>query len=311
MSALRTKIRSLLKENKPSLSDSSLKTYASTLVQLYKNLTDDFSENTYDPSVLSNKKTVLKFLNDPDNKRNTPPKRKSILSSLVVLTEDETFRKEMNKDIEKYKDEIDKQEKTPAQKESWVTKEEIETKYKELERFAKNWYRRNPKPSHSSFEDLQKVQNFIIVAILGGIYISPRRSKDYVNFKIRNVNTESDNYMERNSFIFNSFKGSDTKGQQRVQVPPKLRYIIEKWKQYNPTDHLLFNANFNPLSNVTLNQRLNHIFDNRKVAINQMRHTYLTELHKTKEFDTVVEQKKVMKDMGSSVGMISTYVKVN
>ena len=38
---------------------------------------------------------------------------------------------------QKYKDEIDKQEKTPAQKESWVTKEEIETKYKELERFAK------------------------------------------------------------------------------------------------------------------------------------------------------------------------------
>ena len=27
--------------------------------------------------------------------------------------------------------------------ESWITKEEIDTKYKELERFAKNWYRKN------------------------------------------------------------------------------------------------------------------------------------------------------------------------
>ena len=152
MTVLRTKIQNSLKENKPSLSDSSLKTYVSTLVQLYKNLTDDFSENEYDPSVLTDKKSVLKFLNDPENKRNTPPKRKSILSSLVVLTNDETFRQEMNKDIQKYKDEIDKQEKTPTQKESWVTKEEIETKYKQLEKYALNWYRRNPKPSNSSFE---------------------------------------------------------------------------------------------------------------------------------------------------------------
>jgi hypothetical protein len=204
MSFLRKEIVKQITKNKPELSESSLKTYSSTLAQLYKNLTDDFTEQDYDYSVFTNKKEVLKFLNDPENKRNTPPKRKSILSSLVVLTNDDTFRKEMNKDIMKYKDEIEKQEKTPSQKESWVTKAEITAKYKELERFAKNWYRKNPNPSHSSFDDLQKIQNYIILAVLGGLFLDPRRAKDYVNFKIRNVDVAIDNFMKGNSFVFNA-----------------------------------------------------------------------------------------------------------
>ena len=65
----------------------------------------------------------------------------------------------MNEDIAKYQKEIDKQEKTPSQKASWVSKEDVVNKHKELERFAKDWYRRNPNPSKSSFEDLQKIQN--------------------------------------------------------------------------------------------------------------------------------------------------------
>ena len=75
----------------------------------------DFSELAYDPQVFENKKEVLAFLNNPSNNRNSPSKRKSILSSLVVLTGNDDFRKEMNKDISKYNDEIDKQQKTKSQ----------------------------------------------------------------------------------------------------------------------------------------------------------------------------------------------------
>ena len=115
MSNLRSSLREILLKNRKGLSDSSLKTYISTLSQLYKNLTDDFSETTYDPQVFENKKEVLAFLNNPDNNRNSPSKRKSILSSLVVLTGNDDFRKEMSKDISKYNDEIDKQQKTKSQ----------------------------------------------------------------------------------------------------------------------------------------------------------------------------------------------------
>ena len=51
---------------------------------------------------------------------------------------------------------------------------------------------------------------------------------------------------------------------------------------------------------------LNNIFEN-KAGINQLRHTYLTELHGSTKFDTAKEQKEIMKNMGSSRNMISTY----
>ena len=174
---LRNTIRDKLIKNRSELSDSSLKTYISTLTQLYKNLSDDFSESSYDSQVFKRKKEVLAFLNNPENNRNAPSKRKSVLSSLVVLTGDDDYRKNMNRDISKYNDQIDKQEKTKAQKESWITKEEIDEKYKEAERFVKNFYRRNKNPKHISVEDLQKIQNYIILSVLSGVHISPRRRK--------------------------------------------------------------------------------------------------------------------------------------
>ena len=85
MSVLRSSLREILLKNRKELSETSVKTHLSTLTQLYKNLTDDFSELAYDPQVFENKKEVLAFLNNPSNNRNSPSKRKSILSSLVVL----------------------------------------------------------------------------------------------------------------------------------------------------------------------------------------------------------------------------------
>jgi hypothetical protein len=64
----------------------------------------------------------------------------------------------------------------------------------------------------------------------------------------------------------------------------------------------------NPLSSVKLNQRLNKIFDEKKVSVNQLRHTYLTN-----KFGHTIEQKNsidnTMSEMGSSANMLDTYVK--
>ena len=81
-----------------------------------------------------------------------------------------------------------------------------------------------------------------------------------------------------------------------------------KWAKINPTDYLLFDANMNKLSSVKLNQRLNRIFDGKKVGVNQLRHTYLTD-----KFGDTIKQKndidETMEDMGSSASMLNTYVK--
>jgi integrase len=142
---------------------------------------------------------------------------------------------------------------------------------------------------------------------LGGIYIPPRRSKDFVDFKIKNI-TENDNFLDGKNMVFNSYKTSKTYGQQIVPIDNVLLKIIKKWISVNPTDYLLFDAHFNPLSSVKLNQRLNKIFSDKKVGVNQLRHTYLTN-----KFGHTVGQKNEVKDtmadMGSSVGMLETYVK--
>ena len=49
MPVLRSSLRGILLKNRENLSASSLKTYISTLSQLYKNLSQDFSERAYDP----------------------------------------------------------------------------------------------------------------------------------------------------------------------------------------------------------------------------------------------------------------------
>lgn len=62
------------------------------------------------------------------------------------------------------------------------------------------------------------------------------------------------------------------------------------------------------LTSVKLNQRLNKIFGEKKVGVNQLRHTYLTD-----KFGHTIQQKNAicntMAEMGSSASMLDTYVK--
>ena len=108
--------------------------------------------------------------------------------------------------------------------------------------------------------------------------------------------------------VFNSYKTAKTYGRQEVDIPTALKTILNKWIKVNPTDYLLFDTNYKPLSSVKLNQRLNKLFYGKKISVNMLRHIFLTD-----EFgDTIAQKKKVadtMEDMGSSSNMLTTYVK--
>lgn len=292
-------IKAFLKERRPTLSDSSLKTYSSILTNLHNKVFG--TKQIESINNFNNTDLVLGNLEDM-----SPNKRKTILSALVVLTNNEEYKTQMNKDVNAYNEEIQKQEMSLTQRENWVEKDEIKRTYDKLEKKAKEIYK---KPNKST-ADLQEIQNFIIIALLGGVLIPPRRSLDYCNFKLSNIDETKDNYYDTSSqkFVFNSYKTAKSYGRQEVSVPVKLRNIIKKWKTINPTDYLIFDTNMNPLTAVKLNQRMNKIFDNKKVAVNAMRHTYLTSQFK----NTRQEGKKlerVMEQMGSSIDMVDTYVK--
>jgi hypothetical protein len=288
-------LKEFIKDKRPTLSEGSLKTYVSILRSLHKKIWGG-NINVKD---FDNSKKVLEFLKElPANKR------KTLLSALTVITDDAAYRKQMMEDVSDYNKEINKQEKTENQKESWVTTEEVKTIYDMLKKNADLLYK---KSSHSSSE-LQQIQNFIILALMSGVFIPPRRSLDYCEFKIKNINKETDNYLEKNKLVFNRYKTAKTYGQQSVDIPVQLRNILTKWSKINPTDYLLVDTNGNKLNSVKLNQRFNSIFGGRKIATNQMRHTFLTDKYaETSKKNKEMEQD--LTDMATNVP--KSYIKLD
>lgn len=288
-------IKDLIKSKRPNLSASSLTTYTSILKSLYRKV---FGKDDYDLKRFDDAEDTLKVLKDtPFNKR------KTILSALVILTDNKDYRNLMGEDIKEYNADIAKQEKSSSQEANWIDPEEIGLVFKELKKNAELIYKKTNKTPM----DIQQIQNYIIIALLGGVYISPRRAKDFCDFKIKNHNKLTDNFIEKKNMIFNSYKTAKTYGKQEISIPPALKTIIAKWISINPTDYLLFDTNMNPMTAVKLNQRINRIFD-KKVGVNLLRHSYLTE-----KFGETIKQKDeiadTMKDMGSSASMLTTYVK--
>ena len=287
----------LLKEKRPNISKSSLKTYESILRNLYEKVFPDGKFYDFDKFDKEDEK-VLKFLNElPSNKR------KTILSALVVITNNKSYRELMMDDIKEYNKEQAKQEKSKTQEENWVEKDDINKLYDILKNNAMLLY----KKKNITNTDLQDIQNYIILSLFNGNYIPPRRSKDYTNFKIKNVDMEKDNYIKNNKMIFNSYKTAKTYGKQEIDIPIELNKILKKWIKINPTDFLLFDSSLNQLSNVKLNQRLNKLFG-KKVGVNQMRKSYLSD-----KYSDLIDIKKEMADdfkkMGSSSGQENIYIK--
>ena len=177
-------VKQFLSKKRPSLSKSSLTTYSSILRNLYKKI---YKDEEYNLDKFENTKPVLEYLKDIP-----PNRRKTILSALVIITDKKPYRDLMLQDVRDYNKDINKQEKSPAQEASWVEKEDINKIYKELKSNADLLY----KKKNRTISDLQQIQNFIIMSVLGSVFIPPRRSKDYVDFKIRGVHKDNDNYMD-------------------------------------------------------------------------------------------------------------------
>lgn len=278
-----------LKINRPNLSESSLKTYTSLLQNLYINV---FKKNKINIDDFKKIKTILSYL-----KKIPLVTRKTILSALYVLTKNEEYKKDMLNDIMENDIKQEKQEKTETQKNNWLEAEKIDEVLNELKSKLSNAYKT---------VDYQTIQKYILLSLLSGKYIPPRRAKDYTEFKIKNIST-NDNYIKGNKLYFNNFKGSDKKGTQIVEIPIELKRILTKWIKINPNEYLFFDSNNNKLSNVVLNQRLNKLLG-KKISINAIRHTYLTDKHKN-TIKNIDELKKDMKMMGSSILQAKVYIK--
>jgi len=288
-------LKNFILEKRPNLSKTSVNTYNSILTNLYKRI---YGNEELDIKKFNNDKEILKDLKEIE-----PNKRKTVLAALVVITDNKNYRNQMIDDIKDHNIETSKQVKSKAQEDNWVKNDELDKIFSDNSISYKS-LRKIPIKTKS---DLQKMQNYIILCLLSGKFIPPRRLKDYVEFKINDINTDKDNFLLGNKFIFNSYKTAKVYGKQEVKIPPTLKNIIKDWIKYNPTNYLLFDTNGEKLTNVKLNQRLNKIFG-KEVSVNILRHMYLSE----KYGDLIETKKNLMNDfklMGSSMNQEEVYIK--
>lgn len=287
-------IKEILKENRPNLSEKTLYSYSSTLSSLYKKVfgSNDVEVEKFDTDI---DKVIAELENKPASSR------RSVYAMLYVLTNNNKYQKEMMDDIKSYTEDTQQQEMSEKQKDNFQSQDDIKMKIAELKANADLIYKKAKKTP----KDLQEIQQYILLCLTSGVYIVPRRSLDWCEMKLKNV-TDKDNQIEKNYFIFNTYKGSSKKGVQKLMIPKELQAILKKWLAINETDYLLHDVNGNKLTSVKLNQRMNKIFES-KSSVNTMRHSYLSS-----KFQSTIKENndlaKTMNDMGSSASQQSIYV---
>lgn len=296
-----------IKKSKPNISAGSLKTYNSLLRSIYKGAFG--ATDKPDVGNFKKSKEVMDFLESkPFNVR------KTYLAALLSIAPDEkVFKETMMNDIKSYSDDIKKEEMTPKLAESAISQTEIDSITADLKQNADVLFK---KKAHRVV-DLMDIQNYIILSLYNG-HVVPRRALDYCAMLYQNYATESDNYIDfkRNKLVFNQYKtaqkmGKELKGRQELDLPLALKKILQKWIALIPkeVDHLLFNTNLEPLTNVSLNQRLNGIFGGKK-SVNSLRHFYLTKNYKELMEETQ-RMSADMQAMGSSIDQAKNYVRIN
>jgi hypothetical protein len=268
-------LKDVLKQKRNTLSNSSIKTYDSILRNLYSKVYS--SDDDID---LDKFNDTIKFMDLLKNV--SVNKRKSYLNALVVLTNNDIYRKQMMEDGNDYNQEKQLQKKSLKENENWITQNELKEILKSYKQQSNMLYKLKTLTS----KQIQTIQNYIILCLMSGEFIPIRRLLDWSEMKLEPSDDNSGNYMNVKpfEFTFNTYKTSKFLGKQVVAIPTKLKTILNKWikliKAYYPdNNYLLIDSRENKLSSVKLNQRLNTILG-KKTSVNILRHSYITDKYK-------------------------------
>ena len=298
-------LEEILRNNRPTASPSTLRTYRSILKTIARNigplpafLTADFFRD--------NKEDILEYV--AKSNLNT---RKTQLCALFILTGNQEYHKAMMEGIKEHNEETVKQEMSPKQEENWISWKEVQGIYQCYEDLVlpEMYVLTRGSVSYNVFQVL------IILAVTTGVFIPPRRLMDWAEFKLRNIDLEKDNYISHRKdgsvFVFNTYKTAKKYGRQEIPIPAKLYKMLLRWEEINPHDYLLVNTLGGKLGVSGLNNEIAKAFKiptGRKIGVNMLRHIYISEVvHK--ETPRLLEIQRVAEAMGHSVNMGLLYKK--
>ncbi len=288
MESFRQNISNKLRANREKISDSSIKTYASMLSSINKKLGGEkdlefFSKDT-DKIINYIKENITSFQT-----------QKTLLSALYILTDLKEYKDFMLEICKKVNDNYKEQKMNDKQKEHRISFQEVQDKVNSLLSIIKT------NPSLNSYE------LFLIAAFSSGVYAPPRRS-EFAFVKIKNFDRRTDNYLEKNKIVFNSYKTAKKYGSQIYEVPSPVIPILKKYLRLNKTDYLFPKRNGNEcMTNVDYNRTLQKIFG-KTISVDNLRSIYLSE--KYKNIPSLVDMEATATAMGHQiVTSLENYVK--
>ena len=128
-------IKEIIQTNRPNVSETSIKTYASIIKNLYMKMSNKTDIEKAQKYFERNHKKVIEYLKE----KHPFQTRKTKLAALVVLLSDKSkakkqYQEQMLVDIKSSNDQNDKQEKSKKEEENWKSMEDIKNKQRELKK---------------------------------------------------------------------------------------------------------------------------------------------------------------------------------
>ena len=291
MSDLKSLLQEKIKENRPNLSTSSVKTYVSILSNLYKKLNGDGNIEWFERE----NDEILKYLDDKNNQT-----QKTTLSALFVLTNLKEYQTVMNTIMKKVNDDYKNQKMNEKQKDNWMSVNQIKEKYNALSVDA------NLMLNKKKILNENVLMEFLLMSFLSGVIMPPRRSLDYSEMKIRNFDIKTDNYYKANKFYFNKYKTVKTYGLQILELPKELNNVLKRWIKINTNDYMIYSSNNKKLSCPQITRILNKVFG-KNISTSMLRHIYLTNVYK--DVPQINKMENLANEMGHSISTAMEYIK--
>jgi len=196
----------------------------------------------------------------------------------------------------------------------------IENANKIKEAYSKNEKTDKQKESCIELSEVIKIRDELdkdsIEYLLLSLYTmcAPRRNKDYAEMVIvfdepAELNKEKNYYIASDQqFIFNIYKTAKQYGSQKIDVPPELVDVLDKWILNHPLNSedefpllVIKGKRINSVNGIT--RILNNVFD-KNIGSSALRHIFLND----KFAESLDERKKIANEMGHSVSTQNQYI---
>ncbi len=278
-----------MKKNRPNLTESSLKTYSSLLFSMFNKM--DLEKDL--KSVKSHKADIIKYVKALDK----PQSRKTLLSCLVILTDDDDYKTLMNENTKIINDMYKEQKVSPEKLEDMKTIEELREINNSLLLKAKK------NPTEENWMDV--MLSYLFTGVIPDL--PPRRLLDYVEMKKKNFNKDTDNYLTSKEFVFNNYKTAKKHGKQSVAIPKELKPILNKVLKMGEDSDYLLHLNDKPFTTSQMSKRLKNMFG---VSVDGLRSIYISNLYKG--LPALQHLEEIANNMGNTIDtQMNNYVKTD